>query len=85
VEDEPFKSASGVDTVVLSESGPALGRLDGVAVWPPVGSVVELGPDPNRDAIVRDVRLQVPSHGGRWLVVVRVQELERPLPLPARA
>lgn len=46
------------NTYILNENGDHVARL-GVALWPPVGSVIELG-NPNRDAIVLDVRLQLP-------------------------
>jgi hypothetical protein len=45
-------------TYILDENDNHVARLD-VAVWPPVGSVIELG-NPNRDAVVLDVRLQLP-------------------------
>jgi hypothetical protein len=60
-----------VETIIMVEGGQTLAFVEGV-VWPPVGSVVELG-NPNRDAIVRDVRLRLfPSKAS---VVVRVDEL----------
>lgn len=45
-------------TYILDENDNHLARL-AFAVWPPVGSVLELG-NPNRDAIVLGVRLQLP-------------------------
>jgi hypothetical protein len=47
-----------LDTVVMdTATGEKLAHFDG-AVWPRPGSIFELG-NPNRDAVVRDVRLRV--------------------------
>jgi hypothetical protein len=48
--------------------------IDG-AIWPPVGSVIELG-DPNRDAIVIGTRLQLGPKDDRAVILVDVRELE---------
>jgi hypothetical protein len=60
-----------LETIIMVEGGQTLAFVEGV-IWPPVGSIVELG-NPNRDAVVRDVRLRLfPSKAS---VVVRVDEL----------
>jgi hypothetical protein len=48
------------DTIVFSSEDRQVAWLKGVAIWPSVGSVIELG-NPNRDAIVTEVRLQLPQ------------------------
>jgi hypothetical protein len=44
-------------------------------VWPPAGSVIELG-KPNRDALVLETRLQLAPGDNQALVLVSVRELE---------
>lgn len=58
-------------TYILDENDNHVARL-GFALWPPVGSVLELG-NPNRDAVVLDVRLQLPlgpPPGGDAVIIV---------------
>lgn len=64
----------------MGDGDRTLAIIDG-AIWPPLGSVFELG-DPNRDAIVRDVRLRL--HPSKASVIVRLEELERTVPTPIR-
>ncbi len=62
---------SNVRTFVFDENTDQVARLD-VALWPPVGSVIELG-NPNRDAVVLEVRLSLPQtnpNDGRAVVYV---------------
>lgn len=58
-------SYKGAGTLILHYSeGRQLARLD-TALWPPVGTVVELGDDSaNWDARVMDVRLSLPMFDG---------------------
>lgn len=66
----------GCRTYVLDENSNHIARLDTV-LWPPVGSVIELG-NPNRDAVVLDVRLQLPlggaSNGGGAVIIVSTDD-----------
>lgn len=58
-------------TYILDANGNHVARL-GVALWPPVGSVIGLG-NPNRDAVVLDVRLQLalgPPASGDAVIIV---------------
>lgn len=62
-------------TYILDENDNHLARL-GFALWPPVGSVLELG-NPNRDAIVLSVRLQLhlgPTPGGDAVIIVSTDD-----------
>lgn len=45
-----------IETVVFDQHGTGLAIFEGVALWPTVGSVVELR---GRDAVVTEVRLRV--------------------------
>lgn len=69
----PPPSYKGLRTLIVArEGGHQLAWL-GTGLWPPVGTVIELG-NPNRDAVVVDVRLQLPQtdspgHGGAVVVV----------------
>ena len=49
----------GARTFILDDHDNQVAVLD-VPLWPPVGSVIELG-NPNRDAVVTEVRLQLPQ------------------------
>ena len=50
------------ETVIIGQDGGALARVEGL-MWPPIGAKVELG-HPYRDAVVREVRLQIfADHG----------------------
>ena len=60
MEPPPVPHYQGLGTLVLDESrGHQIAWLD-APLWPPVGSVIELG-NPNRDAVVLEVRLQLPQ------------------------
>ncbi len=74
--EDPFRPPphyNGLRTLIVADQGGRqIAWLD-IALWPSTGSVVELG-NPNRDAIVVDVRLQLPQsdqsgHGGAVVVV----------------
>jgi hypothetical protein len=61
------------ETVIIGQDGGALARIDGL-IWPPINAKVELG-NPNRDAVVREVRLQLhPEHA---VVCITVDDLGR--------
>jgi len=67
-----------LETILLDQHDDQLGLIDG-PVWPPRGAVVELG-NPNRDAIVQDVRLLfTPS---RASIIIRVTELDEGTTVP---
>jgi len=55
----PVPQYTRYDTLIFAD-GDQLAWFKGVAFWPQVGSVVELG-NPNRDAIVTEVRLLLPQ------------------------
>jgi hypothetical protein len=60
---------TGVHTLVLQEDH-QLACID-TAIWPPAGAVIELG-NPNREVVVKDVRLRLYSVGGDhgcWIVI----------------
>ena len=60
-----------VETSILDQDEQTLAIVD-ECLWPPVGAVVELG-KPNRDAVVREVRLQLfPEQAS---VLITVQDL----------
>jgi hypothetical protein len=59
-------------TIVLGPEGTTLAHIQG-AVWPPIGSVFELG-RPNRDAVVKDVRLRLQSTEA--MIVVRLGSVQ---------
>jgi hypothetical protein len=59
------------ETIIL-DGGSQLAIISDHVLWPPVGAVVELC-DPNRWAVVDDVRLRLTSSHAS--VVVRVHEL----------
>ena len=77
LEPPPIPSYQGVRTLIFDEhSGRQVAWLD-TPIWPAVGSVIELG-QPNRDAVVVGVRLQLPqaetpSHG-RAVILVLVDD-----------
>ena len=57
------------ETIILDQDQNTLAVIDGVLLRPPTGAIVELG-KPNRDAVVREVRLRLfPQHAS---VLVRV-------------
>jgi hypothetical protein len=59
------------ETIILGPHQETFAIIEG-AIWPRVGSVFELG-NPNRDMLVRDVRLRLhPSHAS---IVVRLQDM----------
>jgi hypothetical protein len=64
----------GAQTLIFDEHhNEAVAWLD-FPIWPPVGSVIELG-NPNRDAVILGVRLQLPQapspgDGGALIVVL---------------
>jgi hypothetical protein len=45
------------ETVIIGQDGGALARIEGL-VWPTINARVELD-NPNRDAVVQEVRLRV--------------------------
>jgi len=62
-----------VETIIREKgTGASLAILDGVALWPPKESVFELT-YPNRDAIVRSVRLRLAPNYASVIVVVEDQ------------
>jgi hypothetical protein len=64
------------ETVVIGQDGGVLGRVDGL-LWPPTDAKVELG-DPNRDAVVREVRLRLFREYAQ--VCVTVEDVGKVLP-----
>ncbi|HSH61998.1 MAG TPA: hypothetical protein VK988_20580 [Acidimicrobiales bacterium] len=78
---------SSVRTLVFNENEDQVARL-GVALWPPVGSVIELG-NPNRDAVVLEVRLSLPqtnhNDGGAVVYVFTDDNGVRGRPVPRNA
>ena len=70
--DPPCFKYENVRTFIFDENTNQVAHLD-IALWLPVGSVIELG-DPNRDAVVQDVRLSLPqnSHPSRSAAVIYV-------------
>lgn len=61
---------TGIHTLVLQEDH-QVAWLD-TAIWPPIGAVIELG-NPNRDVIVKDVRLRLYAVGGDQGAVIVVE------------
>jgi hypothetical protein len=59
------------ETMIVDQNDTPLAVIAGAYLWPPLGAVVELG-DPNRDAVVREVRLQL--HPDEATVMVRVED-----------
>jgi len=59
------------ETIIVDQDDRQLATIPGAFLWPPVGTVVELT-EPNRDAIVSDVRLQLVE--GEATVVIRVED-----------
>lgn len=57
--------------VDVDTNGGQLAWVEG-AIWPPVGSAVEIPTPMPRDAVVRRVRLQLPPPGGHGFAVVLV-------------
>jgi hypothetical protein len=57
-------------------------RLEGRLIWPALGSVVEFG-EPNRDGVVRDVRMRLDG-GPTVMVYVDVKAKTIPPPLHSR-
>jgi hypothetical protein len=48
-----------IETLILDQHGLQIAFMEG-ALWPPIGGVTELGPDPQpRDAVVQWVRLRL--------------------------
>jgi hypothetical protein len=78
--DPQIEYGHGVETIIFDLSHRELGRLQGVALMPPPGSIIEFG-NPNRDGIVREVHLRA---SGVWLSIVYVQVLDRTVPPPLR-
>jgi hypothetical protein len=58
------------ETVIMSQDGGVVGRVDGL-LWPPADAKVELG-NPNRDAVVREVRLRLFREYAQVCVTVEV-------------
>jgi len=76
---QPELPYSKVETIINDEDDRTLAFLHDVALWPPIGAVVELG-NPNRDAVVREVTLRLfPGHAS---IAVRVHDLGRVVPKP---
>jgi hypothetical protein len=59
------------ETIILDQYR-KLATIDGAFVWPPKGAVVQLG-EPNRDAVVKDVRLLLTDS----LASVRIEVFDR--------
>jgi hypothetical protein len=57
-----------VETIIIDQEQTTLAILDG-PLWPPRGAVIELG-DPNRDAVVQDVRMRLSSTHASILIDV---------------
>jgi hypothetical protein len=62
-----------VETIIIDQDQTTLAILDG-PLWLPRGAVIELG-DPNRDAVVQDVRLRLSkTHASILIDVVDTQD-----------
>lgn len=59
------------ETIILDQHQQQLAIIDGAFLWPPKQAVIELG-EPNRDAVVKDVRLRL--HPGHASVLIRVYD-----------
>lgn len=72
VESEPAATPRlAIETLIVDQERTPLAFID-AALWPPIGAVLELA-NPNRDATVRDVKLQL--YPGIATIVVSVHDL----------
>lgn len=69
--------------VDANENGQHLAVIEG-ALWPPIGSPIELPNPLPRDGIVRDVRLQIDNHE-KATVLIDVEILDRLIDRPQPA
>ncbi|MGO9974407.1 MAG: hypothetical protein ACLP01_16705 [Solirubrobacteraceae bacterium] len=64
------------ETMIVDQSGQTLAIVD-TLLWPPINAKVELG-QPNRDAVVREVRLRLfPEHAS---IFIRIEDLGEVVP-----
>lgn len=66
------------ETIIVDQNGVTLATVDAF-LWPPINAVVELG-QPNRDAVVRDVKLSLNPEHATVRIRVRVEDLGEVVP-----